>query len=290
LDWNSLKIFLSIAETGTLMGAAQQLSLSNSTIFRRLNAFEEEVGSRLFERINGDYELTETGEEMLVLAKQISHSFEGIERHIIGKDILPQGTVKITAPSSFAHNFLPRHLIEFKKLYPDIKIELLVSNLELNMSGRQADIALRITPSPPDHLIGRKIRNIKWGIYASECYLEKFGHPISITDLSDHQLIGAAGTLRTNPAFFWLDKKYSKNIEMRSDDFTTISHLTEAGFGLTCLPDELKRPNLKRLFTYEAGGENTLWILTHPDLRKVERIKLVMKYLATVISTDKELD
>lgn len=153
LNWNALKLFLAIAQSRTLTGASITLGLSHSTVYLRLNEFEEEIG-RLFEQVSGTYELTELGEEILVHALHVSNSFNDIERHIAGKDTQPQGVVRITAPSSFSYNILPRHIADFNVCYPEIQIELLVTNLELNITNRHADIAIRVTPTPPEHLVG----------------------------------------------------------------------------------------------------------------------------------------
>ena len=283
MDWNALKIFMAIAHCRTLTGAATSLGMSHSTAYRRLNDFEEQVG-RLFERLNGNYDLTELGEEMLIRARSISHSFEDIERHIAGKDTQLKGSVRITAPSSFSYNHLPRHLADLNGLYPDIEIELLVTNLELNMSNRHADIAIRVTSAPPDHLVGREVRRIKWGVYGSADYLSKYGSANTLEDLENHCLIGATGSLRSHPTFEWLDKRPELNIRQRTDDLVAMSSLAASGHGLAILPDDLIRPGIERLFTFEPGKENQLWVLTHADLRKVERIKVVMKFLATALS------
>ena len=145
MDWNALKMFLAIADSGTLSGAAKTLEVNHSTVFRQLNTFEDDIGGRLFERLNHGYELTPMGEELLIEAKKIALSFDDMERHIVGKDIQPKGTVKITAPNNIAYRYLPRYLTAFNKTYPDIHIELLISNLEFNMTNRQADIAVRAT-------------------------------------------------------------------------------------------------------------------------------------------------
>jgi len=283
LDWNALKVFIAVNNSRTLVGAAITLGMSHSTVYRRLNDFEEQVG-RLFERLNGSYELTELGEEMLVHAQRIFHSFDDIERHIAGKDTELKGIVRITAPSSFSYSHLPEHLHELNKLYPNIEIELLVTNLELNMTNRHADIAIRVTSNPPDHLVGREIRRIKWGVYASKNYISEHGRPANLKDFGDHRLIGASGSLRSHRTFSGLDSKYASNISHRSDDLVAMSYLAKSGLGLALLPDDLARQGIERLFTYEQEKDNQLWILTHPDLRKVERIKIVMKFLATALA------
>jgi len=283
LDWNALKIFIAVAHSNSLVGAAESLGMSHSTVYRRLNEFEEQVG-RLFERLNGRYELTEIGEEMLGHAQRISHSFADIEREIAGKDTQPKGTVRITAPSSFSYNELPKHLVELSKLHPDIQTELLVTNSELNMSNRLADIAIRVTPSPPEHLVGREVRRIKWGVYAASEYLLQQGRPENLEDLQRHKIIGASGVLNSYPAFLWLDKHHAPNVISRCDDLVAMSYLSQSGLGLALLPDDLMLAGIERLFTLEQVKTNQLWILTHPDLRKVERIKIVMRFLATALA------
>lgn len=287
VDWNALKIFLAIADSGTLAGAAKLLAVNHSTVFRRLNAFEDEIGGRLFERLSHGYELTPMGEELLVEAKKIAASFDDMERHIVGKDIQPKGTVKITAPNNIAYRYLPRYLTEFNQLYPDIRIELLVSNLEFNMSNRQADIAVRATPSPPEHLVGRKLRSITWGVYASRSCKARFDYPENINQMSGHALIGATGNMRSLPAYIWLDKNFSQQISTRCDELVAMAAFAEAGQGLALLPDDQQRPGIIKLFGFEQGESSDLWLLTHPDLRHVERIRLVMQHLAKAFAEEK---
>ena len=287
MDWNALKLFLAITESGTLTGAARHLGINHSTVFRRLNSFEKAVGGRLFERLSRGYELTAMGEELLSVARKIATSFDDLERHIVGKDIQPKGIVKITAPNNIAYRYLPRYLAEFNQTYPDIYIELLVSNLELNMTNRQADIAVRATSAPPEHLVGRKVRSIKWSVYTSKVYKEKFGLPSKIDDLKEHLLIGATGSMRNLPAFIWQEKNLADQIRTRCDDLVAMASFVETGQSLGFLPDDQQRPDLEKLFVLEPGKTSELWLLTHPDLRHVERIKLVMQHLAKSFAEEK---
>lgn len=284
MDWNSLKIFLSIVRCGSLSGAAKQLGVNHSTIFRRLNIFEEEMGGRLFKRINNRYELTSMGQEVLMHAEDIEHSFATLDRYIVGKDIQPKGTVKITAPNNIAYQYLPQYITEFNQDYPDINIEILVSNQALNMNNRQADIAIRATPHPPENLVGRQVATIDWHIYASPAYTNKFGLPKDISALSEHQFIGATGSLSHLPAFTWLDKHLSQQVITRCDDLTAMSYFAETGQGLALLPADQKRPEITQLLRLPGNETSNLWLLTHPDLRNVTRIKLVMQHLTKAFS------
>lgn len=279
MDWNALKCFLAVANAGSLSGAAQALGVNHSTIFRRLQSFEEEIGGRLFDRIDNRYHLTPLGEELQQRASDIAKSFDDVERLIAGKDFQPRGLVKITAPLNISCRFLPRYLADFRKQYPDIHIELLSSNLEFNMNSRQADIAVRATPSPPEHLVGRKITSIGWGVFASNAYIQKHGEPKSLDELAKHRLIAAAGTLRNLPGFIWLDQHHANAITTRCDDLTVMSCWAEVGEGLAFLPNDQERKGIRKILDFTPAKGSDLWILTHPDLRQVERIRLVMHCL-----------
>lgn len=286
MNWDSLKVFLSIARIGSLSGAAKELGVNHSTIFRRLNAFEAEIGGLLFERINNRYELTTLGHELLKLALNIENAFDSINRHIVSKDIQPKGMVKITAPNNIAYRYLPRYITEFNLQYPDIQIELLVSNQEFNMSNRQADIAVRSTSSPAEHLIGRQVCALSWSVFASNAYEDKFGLPNNIDELTNHVLIGATGDMCRLPAFILQDKYFADQVITRCDDLTAMSYFVESGQGLAFLPDDQSRPELIKLFAIQGNQPSNIWLLTHPDLRNVERIKLVMQYLTKAFSKE----
>lgn len=286
MDWNSLKTFLAIAESGSLQGAAKRLGVNHSTVFRRLNGLEKELGGRLFERLPHAYVLTATGEEALQIAQRMQEQALDLERRVLGKDVQLKGLVKITAPNNIAYRYLPGYLAEFKKLYPEIQLELLVSNQALNMNERQADIAVRATDAPPQHLVGRLLREIPWAVYAGEGYVKRHGMPSDLQDLQDHRLIGGRGGMRDLDAFQWLEKHHDDETHIKCDDLVAMSYFAQADQGLAFLPDDQRRPGIKRLFTFPPGGVSKLWLLTHPDLRHTERVKKVMQFLAQAFIND----
>jgi len=282
MDWNALKVFLAISRSGSLAAAARDLKVNHSTIFRRLKQLEDDIQGRLFERINNRYALTTLGCEVLDQAQQIESSFADLDRKIVGVDLQPKGIVKITAPNNIAYRYLAPSTVQFNTLYPHIQLEILVSNQMLNMSNRQADIAVRATPAPPEHLIGRRVQRFNWSIYASRQYQHPLGLPTSIDQLAGHSLIGATGELQELPAFIWLNQHFSDTIRTRADDLTSMSYLVEAGQGLALLPDDQERPEIIKLFSVAEVAPSDIWLLTHADLRNVARIKLVMQHLTNV--------
>lgn len=283
MDWNSLKVFLAIQQNGSLLAAAKALEVNHSTVFRRLNSLEEQLGVRLFERLNNQYQLTLSGEEILPMAQRIANAFDSLERQVIGQDFQPKGTVVITAPENIACRFLPRYLVNFKINYPDISIELLSSNQQVDMNSRQADIALRAVESPPEHLVGRRVSRIPWSVFGSADYQKKHGFPTDLPSLKQHLLIGGSGAINQLPAFQWLDKQHRDQVVVRCDKLTTMSYLAQSGQGLALLPNDQQRPEIIKLFSLPQGKTSDLWLLTHPDLRNVVKVKLVMQYLAEVL-------
>ena len=283
MDWNFVKVYLAIYKTGSIQEAANKLRMSESTLFRHLNNYEKNMG-KFFIRKNGSYDLTKLGLDLLPIAQQIESSFSKIDRQIYARDELGQQTVRITAPTSFSYGYFPKIIDELREHHPSIDIDLLVTNDTLCLNTRQADIAIRVTSSPPEHFIGKQVRKIEWGAYAGYGYLSKNGTPENIEELSKHRIIGGSGTLSKGKAFSWLDSKFRDNVLLRTDDLVAMFYLAEKNHGIALLPDEFNQGNLKRLFTVSEVGTNCLWVLTHTDLREVERVKLVSRYLADSLS------
>lgn len=278
MDWNALKSFYAIAEQGSLSGAAVSLGVNHSTMFRRLQVFEQELGGRLFDKLDNRYVLTPMGEELLEYAHKASNVFEDIERNLAGKDVQPKGVVKITAPFNLATRYLPRALADFRRLYPEIEIELLSSNQMVNMNSRLADIALRVSDHPPEHLVGKKIADIPWGIFSA---LDLNVEQADVQEnLADYALIGGAGLMRNLDVFAWLEKHYSAHISTRCDELIAMSYFAQAQQGLAFLPLDQAREGIVQVGVLPAKFNSKLWILLHPDLRKVERVRLVMEHLA----------
>lgn len=283
MDWNYLRTFHAVSETGSLAKAAERLAISHATAFRHMKAFEADLGARLFDKVQGRYCLTEAGAEILGLAQTVAAAFEDIERSGSGTDRQLKGRVRLTAPASFSSLHLPALVARFRSAYPEISVELLSSNEELNMSHRAAEVALRVTQSPPEHLVGRKLIDVPWGLYASSDYLERKGRPLLLADLSQHDLIGATGTLARRDGFSMIDRDYRAQVICRCDDLMAMAAFAGQGLGLALLPADVAPHALTRVFVLGDVPANQVWLLTHPDLRKVERVRALMQFLTPAI-------
>lgn len=280
IDWNDIPYFLAVADSGSLSGAASILAVNHSTVFRRINTLEEKLGVRLFDRLPDGYSLTDTGTSVLQYARQAENSVISFERSIAGKDFRLSGEIRVTAPFSMASTFLAPCVAQFQAKQPGIKIEVVVSDALHDLSRRDADIALRATTNPPEYLIGRKVGDFIWHVYASKRYIKKFGQPASMHTLQQHRLIGPDDSLLRLPAFKWLQEHCpTENFVCSASDLTTIAALCAQGLGLAVLPSAYFAPTLVKLFALKPTFVDELWILTHPDLRHVARIRVFSEFL-----------
>ena len=280
IDWNDIPYFLAVADSGTLLGAAKKLSVNHSTVFRRINMLEEKLGLRLFDRLPEGYSLTETGASVIEYARMAEGCIHSFERTIAGKDYQLSGEIRISAPATLAIKYLTPCIAKFRTNHTGIKIDLIVSDAEHDLSRREADIALRATNKPPEYLIGRKICELIWHAYASKRYLEKHGYPNTMKELINHKLVGADEPLQRIDAYKWFVEEYpSDNFVCKSSDMRTMTSLCAQNLGVSVLPSDYSDQNLVKLFKVKPEFKTGLWILTHPDVRHVIRIRTFSGFL-----------
>lgn len=289
-DWNDVQVFLAIARGGSLAAAARTLKVNHSTVFRRLNAFEEALGVRLFERLPSGYAPTPEADSIRAEAEAVEGNVIALGRKIAGRDFALRGDIRITAPHGLATGFLAQYLPDFIARYPGIRIEIAASDSDFDLNRREADVALRATTQPPEHLIGRQVASLCWWVYASPAYLERMGHPVGMDALAQHRVIGADAAFQRLPAFAWLARNLADDaIIARAGDLETMAALASEAVGLALLPSDQHTPRLQRLFPVEPRFSGQLWLLTHPDLRQVARIRTFMEFLAERLRSDPRL-
>jgi DNA-binding transcriptional LysR family regulator len=271
-DWNDLRLVLSVARTGSLRGAAAALGINHSTAYRRLQALESGLGQRLFDRLSGSYRTTETGERLAVTAERIEAETLALDRALTGRDAQLSGRLCITASETVAHRVLPELLAEFRTRHPGIRLELLVDNRQLDLSRREADIALRATrPAAPD-LFGRKLADIAWTIYGARAYLARRGADAA---LAAHDFIGWDASADVAAAA-WLAAAIPESaVIYRSSSLLHQLNAAKAGIGLAVLPCYLAdaEPDLRRVLPPIPALTRELWLITHEDLRTTARVR-----------------
>lgn len=289
-DWNDVQVFLAISRGGSLAAAARTMKVNHSTVFRRLNAFEDALGVRLFERLPSGYALTPEGESIRAEAEAVEGNVIALERKIAGRDFALRGDIRITTPHGLAIGFIAQYLPDFIARYPGIRIEIAASDSDFDLNRREADIALRATTQPPEHLVGRQVASLCWWVYGGMTYIERMGRPTGMDELAQHRLIGADSAFQRLPVFAWLQKNVPDDaIVARAGDLDTMAALAREGVGLALLPSDQHLPDLQRLFPVEPRFTGQLWLLTHPDLRHVARIKAFMEFLTERLKNDPRL-
>lgn len=269
-NWNDLKLVLAIGRAGTLGGGAAALAINHSTAFRRLNALEEKIGVRLFERLPGGvYRATTEGERVAATAERIETEAEALDREVTGRDQRLTGALRVTSSETLAYSVLTTQLARFRAVHPGIAVELVVDNRVLSLSRREADVALRVTrPKEPD-LFGRKLADIAWTVYASP---ERAGRGIEGQDF-----VGWGAEVTGIAAADWLaDTIAAARIVYRANSLINQFTAAKSGIGLALLPCYLGDPEPGLMRVLEAPiAELTreLWIVTHADLRKTARVR-----------------
>lgn len=280
MDWADAPFFLAIAETRSLAGAARRLGVNHSTVFRRLQSLEERMGVELFERSAQGYALTDAGEQILPLVQEAEQAVLAVERTVAGGDFRLTGQVRIATTPDLATAYLAPCAAAFHRLHPGIRTELTISDREYDFSRREADIALRVTAAPADSLAGRHVLSVPWVAAAGRRYLRQHPKPEKPADLSQHRLIGGDEDLRRLPAFTWLHQGFpAEQFTCAAGDLNTIAALAVAGMGVALLPADHLTAELTELFPVQPACASELWILTHPDLQRVARIRAFCDFL-----------
>ncbi len=167
LAWDDFRLIDAVAATRNLPAAAARLGLDHSTVFRRLRTIEATLGQPLFERHRGGYGLTPAGEEMAALASRVDADITAVTRRLAGRSVTPSGEVRIATSDSLLAELLMPMLAAFRLAHPAIRLDIVTGNAALNLSRRDADVAVRATDSPPDTLVGRRAARIAWALYGA---------------------------------------------------------------------------------------------------------------------------
>lgn len=288
MDWDDCRYFLTVAETGSLSAAARRLGQSHSTILRRLDKLEAALDARLFERFQSGYVLTATGEELLALLAPVGENMEEAERRISGRNAALQGTIRVTTTDTLLHGLLLPVLSAFRQAHPGIRLQLTVANSFLNLTRRDADVAIRPTNTPPDNLVGRKLGSVQTAPYASEAYLRRAREEGKRDDdWAAHGWVAPDEALAHLAQARWLREHVPAEQHVASvDSLLGMASAVEAGMGMGMLLGLLAdgKPGLVRLAPPDPALDTEVWILTHPDLRRVNRIRSFTDFLYASLS------
>lgn len=281
-SWDDIRFFLAIHRAGSLSAAAGPLEVTQPTCGRRLAALEASLGLRLFDRTPDGLRITSEGATLLDAATKMEQSAQELAIRAAVKDRDLEGIVRIATNELFATSFLVGALATMRARYPGIGVELLLSSSEANLLRREADIAVRFRPEAtrptPEELVARKLGDEPFLLYGSEPYVSRRGAPSDPNDLTGHEVVVFSGR---HPASEWCRAAFrGSTVALSASSMQVTGAAIAAGLGLGVLPRRAARhfALLRPLSGVVAHG--TGWLVTHPQLRHVPRIRIVTDMLA----------
>lgn len=291
LDWDDLRVFLSVAQEGTLSGAARKLRVDQSTVGRRLATLERAAGARLFERTPSGYSLTQAAESVLASVQEIEAQTIALERKLSGRDTRVEGRVRVATSDSFASWFLVRHLPALSRSHPGLVIELVTGNQPADLARREADVSLRLTKPTQPHLIARRLLSAAWALYASARYLSERGKPSQRAQCAGHDVIAFDPELAGTAGAKWLSAHAGRaRVVLTTNSLTCQAEAVQAGLGVSPLPCVFgdREPSLRRVAP-GLIGHHDLWLVVHPDLRESARVRAVLDFLTSLVRAEAAL-
>jgi DNA-binding transcriptional LysR family regulator len=255
-----LEILLSISRAGTLAGAGERLGVDSSTVFRSVQKIERGLGLRLFVRSRSGYLANETAQMLITQAEQIEASLEAAKSSLQQDDRVITGSVRVTTTDTILHGLITPGLHSFKRVHPLISFELHAGNELVNLTKRDADIAVRATQRPPSHLIGKRLGNLRVALFMpSSGRLRSFEEHLS----ANTPWIAPDDALPEHPSVLWRKKHAPKAwVQYRVNSILTVAELIGQGLGIGILPLFLARgrKNLRQVGVPLEESDTPLWI------------------------------
>lgn len=284
IDWNDLRHFLAVAETGSTLAAGRRLRVSQTTVARRVAALEQALALTLFERSPTGYVLTEAGETLVDHARSVERAVHGLTDAASSSQRTISGVVRVTTQEILAVTILAPMLRDLHLAYPDIHIDLDTSEEVRDLAAGAADIALRNSVMPSGAgLVGRRIADDSWTLYCSHDYAAQHGRPTRRRELAGHPLIGGGEKGLWRYYLAWLQANGLEGaVAMHHSSATGMLSAVRAGMGLAVLPCIVadNDPDLVRCLPPVPQEERGLWLLTHERLRHTPRVRAVLDFLA----------
>lgn len=296
MDWSDLRTVLAIVRGGGLSGAARDLGTQHSTVFRRLEAIEARLGVKLFERGRTGYRPTPHGDVMADAARTMEEAALAAERRVQGADARLAGTIRIATSEVLASYLLPRLLRGFLDAHPEIELELTVSNRQVDLERREADLALRATLEPSESLVGRRLATLQYAIFATPALLMNAGTTPDASrserkspPLESLPWVGfdpRDGDLRIMRSL--REMLPSVRPRLRADSLMTMLRMAATGAGAVVLPAfaGAQEPCLVRITPVIEQPTMDLWLLHHPDVRGNARVRALIQHLADTVPVE----
>jgi DNA-binding transcriptional LysR family regulator len=290
MNWDDLRYVLALSKAGSLAKAARALKVDHTTVGRRIEALEGDLGLRLFTRTSAGYVLTQEAERILPEIEQVEAAVLQLERCTASGDAALAGAVRITAAETFGAAYLAPRLARFGREHPGLTVELMLGPVIYDLARREADVAVRFFKSKHEHLVVSRAGEVAYALYASEAYLARHGTPKAPADLARHDLLLselAPNAIETH----WLHSVCPGARVMFTSNVTlSIAAATVAGCGIGMLPRYLGDTDARlRRVPMPEEPRQTIWLTVHKDLRHTRRVREVLDFLRATLDADRAL-
>lgn len=283
-DWNDLKAFLAVARGGSTLAASKAMGVNQTTVARRIESLEQDLGFKLFERGQTGSRLTESGQNLIPEAENVERAAIRFANQAAGQMRGVSGALRLTTNELVASTMVIPGLVEFRKVHPDVQVDLVITDRALDLENGEADLAIRTGRALAESdLVARKICDHEMALYCSRDYASRRGVPASPDDLKDHDLIDVAMDIGEIPAASWMMRHAGgKPPITRSNSMGSLVHAVKAGLGIGALPCTIADPDYDLLRCSDAIEESraSSWIVTRRDLKDTPRVRAFIDFMA----------
>jgi DNA-binding transcriptional LysR family regulator len=290
--WDDLRYVLAISRGRGLARAGRALGVNHSTIYRRLQALERSLGVQLFARLPSGYQPTEAGERLIAAAERMEAEALAVDREIAGRDAQLVGLVRVTSSETLAYRVLTGLIAGFRRAHPRVEVELIIDNQLLDLSRREADVALRARRPTEPAAFGRKVADIAWAVYGAKSHLKGKPAPRNKSQLAKYAVIGFGTRATPLLAAQWLQAAVPDTaIVYRTNSLLNQLIAAKGGIGLAVLPCYLAdfERDLARLLGPIDDLATELWLITHEDLRATARIRAFMEHVGEALARQRPM-
>jgi DNA-binding transcriptional LysR family regulator len=284
-DWRLIQSFLAVLDGGSLLAAARQLGTSQPTVGRQLTELEAQLGTVLFERTRRGLRPTASAQILATPARQMAQGAHALQRSV-QQQASVAGTVRITASQPVACQLLPPLLQRLQGTWPQVQVELVVSNAVTNLLEREADIALRMVRPTQSSLVARRIAQVPLVACASKAYLQRHGVPAQPSDLLHHRLVGFDTGNGILQGFEAMGQPVTReHFALRTDDMLAYWHAVRAGVGVGFVAAYVQAadPQVEQVLPGLVLPSLPIWLTVHREIRTSPRIRAVYDFLADAV-------
>lgn len=289
LDWDDLRHRLAVARHGSTLAGGRVLGVDQSTVQRRLVELERHIGHPVAVRQSGGYRLTEFGQALLPYAEGVEQAVSAFEQQIATAAANVAGIIRVTCPAPIVYRITQSSLLErFRERYPALQVHFVMSDKYVDLMKGEADIALRSGDTDDSALVGRKIGDSLWAVYASRTYIERHGRPERLEDLAQHALVGFDDTMARHRIVSWLHEVApNATLVARSNSVLGLVYSAKAAVGIAPLPIALgdAEPDLVRVLGPIPELTRIWRVLTTPELRRTPRVAAFFDFIVSEIET-----